>query len=92
MLTLKRIEMGPEYKHGYERGAVPGIQCSVEFQVGEKSYDNITLKLPDNVVERIAEFIVAEAVQLLVCEHSIDVSGAPGADPEPGDAAADPVI
>lgn len=83
MLTLKKIEMGPAYHHGYANGATPGMACSVDFQVGEKSYDTITVKLPRDAVARIAAAIVAEATALLVCEGPVDIDGAPGVEPGP---------
>ncbi len=83
MLKFKSIELGSDYRHGYDPGCKTGLGCKVTFQHGEQSYETMELKLSSEAVERVVKLAVAEAVAMLEVDlTTIDVEGAPGK-PEP---------
>lgn len=91
-LQIKDAELGQHYPFGYARGAKPGYQCKVTLQVGEKSYENFSLKLSDEATKSVLALIVAEAMkQITLDPDAIDVVGAPGepaSEEAPGECAA----
>jgi hypothetical protein len=84
MLRFKTIELSSEYNHGYDPGAIPGIKCKVTFQVGDKSYDTIDVKLLPDAVQRVVAAAVQEALNMMTCDlNAIDVDGKAGIPKEP---------
>jgi len=64
MLTVKKISLETEkYGDGYE--------CTVKYQIGDKSYNTVEITLPTTATREIIDLVVRKATEAL----SIDGSG-----------------
>jgi hypothetical protein len=77
-MKLREIKMGSHYT-GYGEGAVPGIKCEVELQVGERYSSTVTIVLtPEQTQEIVAKAVELAVSHLAFDPSSIDVIGKPG--------------
>lgn len=77
-MKLREIKMGAHYS-GYGEGAVPGIKCEIELQVGERHTSSTTITLtPEQTAEVVAKAVELALTQLAFDPASIDVIGKPG--------------
>lgn len=77
-MKLREIKMGQHFS-GYGEGAVPGIKCEVELQVGERYSSSVTITLtPEQTAEIVAKAVELAMTHLAFDPASIDVVGKPG--------------
>lgn len=84
MMKFQSIELTPNYRNGYNRGATPGIDCSVTLQCGDKNYETVTVALTDDEAAEVVALAARKAVARFsdLDAGSINVVGTPG-EPEP---------
>lgn len=91
MLKFTEIKLKEHYP-GVGRGMKPGYRCAVTLQIGERSYDTVTIDLTTDEVREVVAVAVAKAVARLTFDpSSIDVEGAAG-EPHPDETPPTPTV
>lgn len=82
-MKLNGIEIGPDYPN-FKKGAVPGIKCVVDLQVGERYGQKVEITLTPDETRAVVELAVEKAMShLMLDKASIVIVGTPGEDEEP---------